>query len=105
MGKIIAFIATVAGAVIAFVLGRKTGSGDNDRQRDIRRAFSNLRETERRLEELGIDASRAAESVSSINHELGEAERIADRGTESAERADELIRELRRRVGEESNDS
>lgn len=105
MEKIIAVIIAIAAAIAAFIFGRKTGSGNYDRQRDIRGTLDDIGETAEKMGNAGDRASRAADEAGDIANEISDSVSTAKSGKEDAQRADELIGELRRRAGEESQDS
>lgn len=102
MAKIIAVVAGIVSAALAFVLGRR--SKDNGRQRDIRGAFDDINETAGEVGDAGDGASTASAEVGGIAEGIGNALSIAEDGRDDAQRADELIAELRRRAGEGSKD-
>ena len=105
MEKIIAAIASAAALIAAFVLGRRTGSGSNDRQRDIRRAFDDIGKTAEEVGDAGDRVSEASAGIGRIEDRLGDAVNIAESGRADASRQDELIAELSKRASERSQDS
>ena len=105
MEKIIVAIVAVASVAAAYLFGRKSGSGGNDRQRDLRGAFSDLREAAHEVEDAGDRASRVADEIGDVGDRLGDTVSVARSGREDAEREDDLIGELRKRTGERSQDS
>lgn len=97
MEKIIATIIAVASIAAAYLFGRKSGSGSNDRQRNIRGALDDIRETAEEMGDAGNRTSTVAAEIRDIGEGLGDAVTIAKSDREDAQRQDELIGELNRR--------
>ncbi len=102
MERIVAAVLAVASVIAAFVLGRKSRSSHDDGERDIRRAFDDLRETAEEMGAAGDRASTASDGIGGIAEGIGSTVPVAHGGREDAERQDELIAELRRRDREGS---
>lgn len=105
MEKIIAAIAAIASVVTAYLFGRKSGFGSNDRQRDIRGALDDIRETAEEMRDVGSRTSSAAAEISDIGKGLGDAVSVAQSGREDAQQQNGLVGELNRRNRERSTDS
>ena len=100
MEKIIVAIVAVASVAAAYLFGRKSGSGGNDRQRDLRGAFSDLREAAHEVEDAGDRTSRAADEIRDVDDSLVDTVSIT-----RSSRKDDLIGELCKRTGERSLNS
>ena len=105
MEKIIAAIIAVASVAVAYLFGRKSGSGSNDRRRDIRGALDDIRETAEEMGDAGSRTSSAAAEIEDIGEGLGDIVSIAQSGREDALRQNGLIGELRDRARKQSKDS
>lgn len=100
MEKIIAAIIAVASVAAAYLFGRKSGSGSNDRQRDIRGALDDIRET---TEERGNAESRissASTEIKNIGEEPGDAVPVYHTLAVLLSEHPELLEELNKTIAE-----
>ena len=104
MEKIIAALIALASVIAAYLFGRKSGSGHDDRERDIRGALGDIRKTAEEMGDAGDRASSASAESRDIGDGLGDAVSVAHGGREDASRQDELIAELNRRSREGSKE-
>ncbi len=99
---IIAIIASVASAVLAFLLGRR--SGNNDGRADLERAGEQLETAESQLADSQRQNTDAQSELESVSAGLEQSTELADgasaelaSATELAQRNEDLIAELRKR--------
>ena len=100
MERIVAAVLAVASVIAAFVLGRKSRSSHDDRERDIRGALDDIRET---TEERGNAESRissASTEIKNIGEEPGDAVPVYHTLAVLLSEHPELLEELNKTIAE-----